>query len=449
MAETPDEWLPILAKRLDDRTPQVRLLRRYTDGDAPLPEGGQNVRASWQRFQKQARTNWGHLIVEAVANRIVPIGITVGGASDVEAAVRAQQIWRDSRMNSVFKDWIRAGLTTRQSFMTVWGGEKGSIITADSEETMCVSTDPLQPWRVRAALRVFRDLDQEKDFAHVWVDGSRQKFSRDSYSGAKRRLVRRVSGDGWEPEGDPVVTTGAPPIVVFNNPGGFGEFEPHIDVIDRINKGILDRLVITAMQAYRQRALKSEKGSGGLPKKDPDGNDIDWAKVFEPAPGALWDLPPGLDLWESTPTDIRPLLEGSRDDIRQLSSSSATPLPMLMPDNANQTAAGATATTEGYLSKCADRCEEAKVGGAAILVEALRAEGIDLQETLELAFEPVERVSLTEKYAAAAQAKAAGVPDKMIWQEVLGWSPEKVSQADLYVADQALTAGILNANNNT
>lgn len=444
VASTPAEWLPILAKRMDERMPAVRLLKRYVDGDAPLPEADKNTRAAWLRFQKQSRTNWGLLIREAVADRIVPIGITIGGNADSPEAKRAQMIWRNNRMNSVFKTWVRDGLTFTNSYMTVWAASDPGgtpVITADSPETMCVAEDPLQPWRVRAALRVYRDLDAGKDFAHVWMDGARQKFSRSCYVESTRsraRLVRMISGD-WEPEGEPVRTAGAPPVVVYRNPDGLGEFESHLDLINRINGGILRRLSIESMLAFATRALRSKDSKDpGLPKTDPNGNDIDWAAVLPFAPGALWNLPPGIDVWESAPTDITPLLSASKDDIRQLSAASRTPLPMLMPDNANQSAKGAAATESGYLSKCADRCAEAKVGGTAVLVEALRTDGVAVEDTVELAFEPVEMVSLQEKYAAAAQAKSAGVPRKTIWRNVLGWSPDQIAQADQDMADEQL-----------
>lgn len=437
VAETPAEWLPILAKRLDDDLPRVRLLNRYINGDAPLPEMGANVKASWQKFQRKARTNWGLLVQDAVADRIVPNGITVKGSADSLVARRAQRIWRDNHMDTVIKEWVRFGLTYRQSFLTCWVDEDGkAVITADSMETMVVSTDPLQPWRVRAALRVWRDLDAEKDFCIVWCDGYRQKFFRDCYTETptRRRLVRLIQGE-WTPElGDdgepepPTETGNPPPVVVYNNPGGFGEFEPHLDVINRINEGVLQRLVITAMQAFKQRWLKSPVGSSGLPRKDPDGNDIDWAKVFEPAPGALWELPAGIDVGEAAATDIRPLIDGSNSDIKQLASSTRTPLPMLMPDN--QSAQGAVSMDSGHLAKCEDRCLEAKVGAAAIVVKALGVEGAELGEddTVEVTFEPVAMVSLAEKYAAAAQAKAAGEPWKSIARRILGYSPQQIAE---------------------
>lgn len=82
MASTPEEWLPILTKRIDDNMPRVRLLDRYVSGDAPLPEQSKNTKASWKAFQKMSRTNWGMLIRDSVSDRIVPNGITVDGSAD-------------------------------------------------------------------------------------------------------------------------------------------------------------------------------------------------------------------------------------------------------------------------------------------------------------------------------------------------------------------------------
>ncbi len=325
MAMTPQEWLPVLAKRLDDNRPRIQLLKSYMDGNAPLPEAGKNTQESWKRFQRESRTNWGQLILEAVTDRIVKKGILVGGDAQSDVAQLAQRIWRDNRMDLVFQEWLRDGLAYGQSYLTCWTGADGkAIITADSPETMIVAADPLQPWRVRAAMRAWRDVDRVLDYAIVWSEDSYQVFSRPSLETRDQGTVLKTLIQGkWDVDPanpEPVSTGSAPPVVVYNNPDGMGEYEPHIDVINRINNGILERRVIQAMEAFRQRALKAEKESGGLPKKDADGNDINWAELFAPAPGALWNLPPGIDLWESTPTDISPFLDGSKEDILQLSA---------------------------------------------------------------------------------------------------------------------------------
>lgn len=432
MATTPAEWLPILTRRLDAELPQIRLLRRYVDGDAPLPEMGANVRASWQKFQKESRTNWGLLIRESVADRIVPNGITVAGSHDHPIAVRAQRIWRDNRMDLVFKEAVRYMLDYRRGFLTAWTRNGSAVITADSPEYMFAACDPLQPWRVRAALKWWHDEDLEKDFAVVWVFGGWQLFSRplfvDPVTQVKRRIYQSSSGT-WEPVGEMTVTGAEPPVVVLDNPDGTGEFETHLDVINRINRGILQRLVTTAMQAYRQRALKAKEGTAGLPDKDEQGNDIDWAKVFEPAPGALWDLPPGVDIWESAQTDIGPMLNGSMHDIRHLAAVSRTPVSVLIPDAANQSAGGADFAKEGLVFKTRDRLVVAKIAAAAALLKGLDVEGIEgVEETLDVTFEPPHAISMAEKYDAAAKAKAAGESWKSIARNILGYSPQQITQ---------------------
>lgn len=440
---TPEQWLPVLAKRLDNDSPRVKLLRSYQDGNAPLPEGRENVRESWKRFQRDARTNWGQLILEAVTDRIVPKGITVGGDSQSEIAVQANRIWRDNRMDSVFQTWLRDGMAFRRSFLTCWtGDDRRAVITADSPESMYAATDPLQPWRVRAALRVWRDPDEGMDFGLVWSENAWQRFFRPSMftnEDGSTVLTTMVQGK-WYPDGDPIETGQEPPVVVYNNPGGVGEYEPHLDLINRINKSALEILSIVAMLAFRQRALKRVKEGEPLPQTDESGNAIDWAKRLEYAPGALWDLPPGIDVWESQSTDIGPLLAGMKDHVRQLSAVTRTPLPMLMPDNANTSAAGAIAAEAGYITRCGTRLTESRIGAEAILLKALRVEGADVgEESVSVEFENVEMVSLAEKYQAASQA--VGVQSrKSIQRQILGWGPEEIRQDEVDAAGEALRA---------
>lgn len=439
MATTPEKWLPVLAKRIDDNMPRVRLLARYSNGDAPLPELSRNTSAAWRTFQREARTNWGLMIRDAVADRIIPNGITVGGASDSDVAVQAQRIWRDNRMDSVSKQWLKYGLDFGESFLTGWQREDGTAtITADSPETMGVAVDPLQPWRIRAAMRWWRDLDDEADYAIVWSGDSWQKFRRPCFtmSNSRRRVVTRIAGQ-WEPVAEPVVTHQPPPVVVYRNPDGLGEVEPHMDAINRINRALLQLLSTMAIQAFRQRAL--ETADGPLPKVDENGNAIDYASIFEACPGALWELPKGVKVWESEPTDFNPMLSAIKEHVRQLASATKTPLPMMMPDNANQSAQGAIATENGYIFKCWDRLAIAKVGLESMLVKALQIEGVGLEDTVDVSFESPERVTLAEKYSAASQAKAAGESWASIRRNILHYSQDQIRQDDIDRAREQLS----------
>lgn len=432
MPDTPADWLTRLTRRMDANHPRYALLESYVNGDAPLPELSKDTEAAWRDFQKESRTNFGLLIRDAVVDRIVPSGVTVGGSVTSRTAKQAQRIYRDNRLDQVIREFAEHGTTFSTAYFTVWtDAETGNaVITADSPLTMIAATDPLQPWRIRAACRIWRDYDEGRDYAVVWMTGAKQKFSRPCFSDVLRRVpIRHASGGDWEAVGDVEITDGAPPVVVYRNPGGMGEFEPHIDIINRINRAVLNQVTTLAMQAFKQRALEiPDKSHPGLPQTDENGKAIDWAKLFEPHPAALWNLPPGVKVWEGSATDTRPMLDAVKDYIRHLSSVTKTPLPMLVPDSANQTAAGAENSEKSFIFKCMQRVNGIKLAVEAALLIALRAEGVKNPDTVSVAFEDPARVLLSEKYSAAVNARATGLSIKTVQRLILGMSPDEIAE---------------------
>ena len=75
---SPGWWLQALAKKLERKAHKRRSLRAYMEGNAPLPEGAEKVREAYRAFQRKSRTNFGELVVEAVAERMVPTGFILG-----------------------------------------------------------------------------------------------------------------------------------------------------------------------------------------------------------------------------------------------------------------------------------------------------------------------------------------------------------------------------------
>lgn len=436
---TPDEWLPVLTKRLDDRRPRVEYLRSYVNGDAPLPEMARNVKASWERFQRKARTNFGELIVEALAERLIVNGVTVGNSQTDDE--RARGIWVRNRMDIAMGDAIRDMLTLSIGYMVVGRGMDGeAVITAERPEFMYASTDPLRPWSARAAIKVWRDIDASMDYAYVWADGQRVLYERSMYLTEEQARVQKLrtgSQGGWElVDGFEESYDGDPPVVVFENHENTGEFETHTDLIDRINLGLLQRLVTVAMQAFRQRAIR-----GGLPKTDEDGQPIDYTATFAPAPGALWDLPEGLDIWESqdSSSGIQAMLVAVKDDIRDLAAVTRTPTAVLMPDAANQAAEGAAFAREGLVFKAYDRIARIRPSINDLMKRALQIENPDFDEMVDTLWAPPEHVSMAEKYSAAVQAKAADVPWRTRMLNILGFPADKIDQMEIERADEQLT----------
>lgn len=440
MARTPEQWLEVLAKRLDARLPYINLMRRYTDGDAPLPEMGRNLRASWEAFQRKSRANWGGFAVEARCDRIVYSGVTVGGSVDSDEAKAAVRIVRDNRLDVAFADAVTNCQSTGYGYLVVGTGDDGrAVVTSERPELVIVAQDPIQPWRARAALKVWRDQDDSHDHAAVWVDGAINPFRRPS--SINGNLLLMASTGGWVPDGDPVPFDGPFPVFELENEvgksssivapfvGGLSIIDAHTDLIDRINHGVLLRMVTMAMQAFRQRALKIRKDSGGLPDTDPNGNKIDYGLIFEPAPGAMWELPEEIeDIWESQQSTLSDLLLAVKDDLRTFGALTGAMMPGVASDSENQTAEGARSGKEGTAAKASKFLRRARPVFDGALVAALRVEGFPAEDTVSVRFEPTDRVTLAEKMDAASKAIAAGMSIKTVQRDILGWSPDQIAE---------------------
>lgn len=433
MATTPDEWLPILAKRMDARMPRVMRLRRYARGDADLPEMGKNTKKSWETFQKKARKNVAGLACSSLGGRIIPNGVRVGQTADGPAVQALRQVWRDNRLSIVFADAIWNMLTVSVGYLVAGTRDGLPIITSEPPEKVITAPDPVQPWRSRAALMAWRDDDAASDFAYVWANGERQRYTRRIKT--ESGTIRGTVADGWELVGEPEPFDGPIPVCAMENFDGMAEFEPHIDAIDAVNLGKLQRLVVTAFQAFKARAFKGLGDS-----KDEDGNDIDWGKRLNFAPGAIVDLPEGIDIWESKEADIRPLLEGEKSDLRDLASVMQVPLDVFVPEGQNQSATGAANAHKGEIQKAKDRTIRAGLPMEASLLTALRILGLDAGETIQVTFEPPEHVSLSEKAAAAAQAKAGGKSQRWIAEHIWGMSPDEIATEETDLAAEQLQA---------
>lgn len=437
---TPDEWLPVLTARLDDERPRIELLRSYTNGDAPLPEAGQNIRAAWSAFQKKARTNLGELIVEALAERIICNALTVPGAQGDND--EARRIWAENRMPIALADTIRDMFTVGIGYMVEGTAAGRPVITSERPEFMYAATDPLRPWVARAGVKVWRDSDAEMDFAFVWADGIKQRFSRSMYETymeggeQKRRLWQNNSG-GWKKDELSESYTGDTPIFVFENYGRTGEFETHVDIIDRVNKDTLDRLVTTAMQAFRQRYLE-----GGLPKTDEAGKPIDYSAIFTPAPGALWDLPEGVTLKETQESaqSILAMLSAEKDDLRNLAAVTRTPLPMLVPEGQNQSAAGSEFSKEGLVTKSKDRIERVKPALSAVMTRAMQIVDSSFDAVVEPGFADPTFVTFAEKHDANVKAKAGDVPWRRRMIDILGYTAEQADTMQAELEEERLAA---------
>lgn len=438
MALSPDQWLARLTKAMDDRAARLATLRSYMDGDAPLPEGAEGCRDAYKDFQKKARTNFGELVVDAVGDNMIPSGFSLGAENQDDDQLR--EIWKRNRLQIGMSDVVRDMLGLSAGYMIVSeSAPRQALITCERPEQVITEQSASRPDQVRAGLKVYRDDVDGFDVAYLHpAPGEVHTYYRPLRNQFGQQPMR-VQGD-WTHAGEAKTGLDFIPFFPFLNRGGLGEFESHTDILDRINWNILQRLVITAMQAYRQRAI--ELGDDDMPDEDEDGNEIDYAEMFKPGAGSLWKLPKGAKLWESAQNDVSGILLANKDDITHLGAVTRTPMPMLIPDGANQSAKGSDNSERGLIKKSRDRIERAKaelnlVMGAALAIETGSATIVDGVESL---WQRPDEPSLQER--ADAATKAQDLPWRTRMRDIWGYSEDVIDEMESERAADALNAAL-------
>lgn len=420
--ETPAEWLPYLVTRLGNRRPRVGLLRDYVTGNAPPPEAGAKTRKAWIEFQALARTDFGGIACRSHVNRIRYTGVRVGEDSESALAVTARRIARDNRLGMQIADAVWDMASASVGYLVVGADADQALITREKPESFYAEAEPLRPWRARAALKRWTDDVESVEFALVWAGGVWQEFY---------RAPSAFTVGGWSPTGVAGVSPdGKVPVFIFDRRDGLGLIEPHLGLINRIHRGLLDRIYSGAKQAFRQRMLeRADDATPRLPSKDAAGNDIDYSEIFTTDPGALWDLPGGITVKELGQVDLGQLLNASREDIREFAATTGTPINAFLPDSANQSATGALGTTAQQVDACRTDIDRIKLGAVAAMVTALRVEGADPgADTVEIDFDNPQWITLAEKYDAVSKAVGAGMSIQMAQKEILGWTQTQIDE---------------------
>jgi hypothetical protein len=230
-----------------------------------------------------------------------------------------------------------------------------------------------------------------------------------------------------------------PPIHRFQNRQGKGEFEKHLPTLERINHTILQRMIIIAFQAFRQRGIK------GVPNTDKDGKEVDYRDIFRSDPGAVWILPEIAEFWESGQADIGPVLTAVKDDIIHLAVSSSTPLFSVVPDAANGSAEGAALQREGLIFKteaCISLADNAFCRTIGSVFEVVGdTERADVHSIEGLWASP-RRSSLQERATAGVQATVAGVPWRTRMELFIELTPAQIAAAETQRLEDAFMASL-------
>lgn len=460
---TPAWWLARLDQRLWMRRRRYDRLYRYYMGDADLPEGDERCREMFKSFQRKARTNMCRLVANAVNERLEVVGFRAGGGSTDGLDADAWRVWQANHLDADQALVHLNALIMSDAYVIVGppdadndGDETGlPLITGEDARQVVAEVSPTNRRKVRAALKTWVDDVDNKRHAVLYLPDTINYFSCDADAGAydlfRHDQVNPYSPtphayDNWTVEADPVPNPVAPvvPVVRFvTEPmlggDGLGEFEDAIDVQDRINDTILNRLVIAKVQAYRQRWVS------GIETEDENGNDLDLP--FVPGVDLLWAVDDtDVKFGEFGVTDLKPILDAIKDDVTHLVMLTGLPPHYVAGDLVNASADALAAAEARLTSKCRRRAGQFGESWEQVLRLAYAymdtPEAIDVDA--EVQWRDPERKTVAQLADAAVKKQDAGVPWRQRMED-LGYSPTQIERMKAERAADVLLAQSLAA----
>nr|WP_296763837.1 phage portal protein [Rhodococcus sp. (in: high G+C Gram-positive bacteria)] len=430
----PEEWFEHLMGKFDQeiateprasstntpgtRRERLQLLWDYYVGNAPLPYINDKYQPTFEQVMRKARVNFATMAVDVMTDRSILLGVTTDADNDIDGDDIARAIQEESAFASMQRDLQTYLYTMGEAYVTIVppleGADAPPMMIAEDPRRCVGQPDPLNPTRLLAGVKVYTDEMADQEVALLYVDGQQIQFLREP-----GQYSTSFNIDEWT-QGETLTLAGLEllgnvPMVKFTNKMGLGEFEPNVDLLDRIMDGILQRIVIMWYQSFRQRAIKGDL-DGGEDFSDVDEtnslirnvSDDQISNLFQADPGALWIVPEGVDFWESNQADLTPQLNAIRDDVKEFAAATRTPMHIITPDAANQTAEGATLMREALVDKITDRQARQDPAWKLAYKIAFALFGQDTRGVgIKLTWGKVDRNSLAMK--ADAMAKTKGI----------------------------------------
>lgn len=434
-------------RRYVTRRERMNLLWSYYIGCPPLPQVAQGYTLTFQEVLRKARATLAPIAVQSILDRMTVNGVSTVAETSPDDDSTTRDIFEKSNVKAAIKDALAYLFVMSEAYLMVVPADPTSIdktplITAE-DPRMCIGEpDPLNPNQLRAALKIGYDPVLQLEKAWLFLGGKRYEASR-STNGAviNPNQVVAISGYNWS--ADPVempeiAGVGAVPVVMLKNARGMGEFEPNLDLLDRINDTILQRIVITWYQSFRQRAIIGDEDS------DEDGDDpedVNLDNVFSADPGALWRVPDGFKFWESSQADLNPILQSVLNDFKEFAFSTATPMYLVIPDSANQSAAGTEAQQEGVVNKATDRRDRVTTKLHLVFRYAFAFTGaLERADGMRILWGPLKLRTLAEMADAVTKTRGLLSRERQL-ESILDMTPEEAAQNQQeLLSDQLLDA---------
>lgn len=470
---TPIEWLDRLGSKLMARRPQIDMWRDYYEGNQDLPRGPSQHREAFREFQRSARTNLCLMCAESMVHRTQINGFRATGAGTA-ASEAVWRLWQQAKLDARQMGIWRKAYSQSAAFVTVGVDPRRSRtprVTIEGPENVIVETDPAEPSRRLAALRMWWDDITRRWYATLYLPGPSPERSGERFHWQTRREYRRppqrsylaeedkgrggdesslgllkFTSQAWELRDDPQRSLPEVPVVPFFN-GDEGEppraeFDVGIDIQNRLNLTVLNRLTAERYAAFRQR---------GLLNFEPEVDPVTGVTIapFPPGVHQLWTVPPPEPgdpepkLFDFQQTSTADMLRAVEADMRSFAAVTVTPVYYLPGDLINISADAVAALDAGHIAKVRQRHT---VFGEAIeealqLMATVAELDLDLTESEAVWMRP-ENFNPASVADSMSKMRAAGVPLPMVCEEA-GWSPQRIEKLRSEMAAEEMRAALM------
>ncbi|MFB7162321.1 phage portal protein [Streptomyces sp. NPDC056242] len=429
-------WLERLWTELEERRKYAELMRCYYSGDHPLALVADKARDAFRRLLKQARSNYVGLVIDATAERIQVDGMRIG-----DSPVGDEEAWRIWQANNFDADsdlLITEAVKVGRAFVLVAPNPADAstpIVTAEDCTQAVVAYVPGSRRERAAGLKVWTDDWTGELMATVYLPDALVKYAapkpNPGIAGKPKWVPREVPGEPW-PAPNPL---GVVPLVEMQNRpdllgGCMSEVEDVLDIQDRINKTLIDRLMAQEFSAFRQRWM-----TGYEVPIDDNGQPVE---PFKSAVDRLWVIEDeNVQMGEFSATDIGPYLQAVESDVKDMAARTRTPSQYLLGAMVNISGDALKAAESGLVSKVRQRI---RPFGEAIedvvrLYLSAAGDGRDLS-AIEVIWHNPEFRTEGELVDALMKMATLGVPREALWErwgasqaEIAQWREQADQQA--------------------
>lgn len=436
---TPFWWLARLSQKLMDRMPVYDIREAYVTGDHPLPNGDRRFVKALRELQNKAKTNYIELVQQAVVQKLRVKGFRFGteGFADKDA----QRIWQYNDMDYQAPVIINDAATFGFSYALVSppvepGGEP--VISMKDPRFCEIERDPARPTKTLAGLEFWASPADDVVLAILYLPDLIYYFSS---TGIKAEdLTEQIGNHGMMGSINKFQIVSVKPNPLGEVPlercdwqpafgeQGRSEGEIAFDIQDRINKMVLDRLVISNSQAYRQRWV-----SGAPEIKAAPGGQVSKRPPWEPGADMIWvSEDPNTKFGDFEQADITQLLEATRDDVGDMAAITQTPATYLTNRMVNISGDTIAQAQGGHIAKVKLRQDAVGFFFERLQKLSFRYKG-DIEKSQDVTAQTLWHAAEVRSFAEIADAmqkwSATGIPLQLAMDKSGQFSPEEIEWA--------------------